>query len=459
MKWMVKFTIFIFGLCAFLFAPKMSTHINAENMWKKLEVSWGYERTNMDDFLEKLNGLTSEEVVVAILDTGIDSDHEWFYDANGNSRILHEYAADCALKVGREVRCYNRSDDINVNYEDIDGHGTHVAGIIAKATPDNVKIIPLQGSTELLCDGSDCLIDGEAIKNAFKYIIDLKVNHGVNIVALNYSVGNDYHSHNDSYYQRLASLVSDAYDAGIFFVVAAGNERDDTTKSWMKLEKAQKAIMVSALNMAMHKADFSNYGDEVDFAAPGTAIFSAKVGGGVTSKRGTSMAAPHVAADIALLYSMCPTCTLEQIEAILFDSAVDIGEEGKDPKYGHGYIDMNIAWEKLQKYRKIHTVTVIIKGKGIISGLPKKTDQVKSRWIFNTTYTFSIDSGMYIALTVKPIGWFSHIKHIKTKKAGEKKLSTIANPNLNYVSAFRGNPGYLMKITGNMTIEIKINII
>ena len=410
MKRIVKIGAFIFSLFTFLFVGKVE--VKAE-----LLESWGYEKTNMDDFLIKINKEASstdknDDIVVAVLDTGIDTDHEWFKDKNGNSRILHEYAADCDIKVGYTYKCRNHLDDSNVNYEDIYGHGTGAAGIIAKATPDNVKIIPLKGSDDddEACKNkwvdvftSDyCGIDG--IEIALEYIINLKVNHGVNIVALNYSVGNDYYSDYDSYYQRLASLVSDAYDAGILFVVAAGNERDDTTKSWVKLEDAQKAIMVSALtrdpvgNMIFEYL-YSNYGWEVDFAAPATYTLSAAVGGGLQLFSGTSAAAPHVTAQIALMYAACPNCSIQDIEKTMKVSAVDMGDIGKDPKYGYGYIDMNIAYAKLAKGDK-PVVTIKINGAGSLNysyGAMNWESWFNRNYPYRPDYTGDSQSGILVS--------------------------------------------------------------
>ena len=368
MKRIMKIGAFIFSLFIFLCTFTMNSKIHAENE----QVSWGYSATNMDTFLEKLRkerpGIDKEkDIVVAVLDTGIDSDHEWFKDKNGNSRILHEYAGNCKNSIlDPESNVY--ICDKNADYKDIDGHGTHVSGIIAKATPDNVKILPLSGSDESICseeDGEiDCKIGG--LMEALNYLINLKVQQGVNIVALNYSVSKDMYEVSD-YYLELAQLVSAAYDEGIFFVTSAGNDNEDTTNTWTRLEKAQKAIMVAAINKDMSKASFSNFGAEVDFAAPGVDIYSSVPGNLIESMQGTSMATPHVTAQIALMYAMQPTSSIQQIEEFMQKSAVDVGSYGKDVYYGIGYVDMNIAYAKLTSSSDKVIVTININGAGMIN--------------------------------------------------------------------------------------------
>ena len=96
--------------------------------------SW-LTQTNISNFMGNINSLKKEEIVVVVVDTGLDKNHEWFKDENGNSRILDKYAAVC-----NNVGCQASS-----NYADsVMGNGTHVAGIIAKGTTSNVKIIPIK---------------------------------------------------------------------------------------------------------------------------------------------------------------------------------------------------------------------------------------------------------------------------------------------------------------------------
>ena len=133
------------------------------------------------------------------------------------------------------------------------------------------------------------------------------------------------------------------YQRDILVVSAAGNMNANAKTSCVNV--SEQVIVVSSIDKNMKKAASSNYGIVVDFAAPGVGIMSAQRDSGENDTHpldGTSQAAPHVSANIALLYNACPTCSVSSIEEILLNSAVDIGE---DEYYGHGYIDMNKSYE------------------------------------------------------------------------------------------------------------------
>ena len=246
----------------------------------------------------------------------------------------------------------------------VDDHGTHVAGTIgASAGPDDgvagvnhrVGLIP----AKFLVPGGGSLAD--AIQ-AVDYFTDLKVNHGVNVVATNNSWGGG------AYSQALHDAIIRAAKADILFVAAAGNGNNagvgqnndsrpyypDNYNTAVATTTASAAaydsvISVAAIDKAGAKAKFSNYGKTtVDLAAPGVSIFSTVPLGydtfdytpdGYAANNGTSMAAPHVTGAAALyaakyLGETGQTPTARSIKDALLQSATrttSVATTGKTP--------------------------------------------------------------------------------------------------------------------------------
>lgn len=301
--------------------------------------SWGagyVGYANYSNTLLAMNDLSSlPEVVVAVIDSGIYKDHELF-----EGRLLTEYAKD-----------YTGEEDVDYEYQDLNGHGTHVSGTIAESTLSNVKILPLK---VLEADGTGW---GSSMVDAIEDIIDLKKS-GLNIKVLNMSVGVDVSSGANSTSKALSTIIKNAYDNGIMSVVSAGNgdknqNRIDASNN--SPANVECAITVAAVRKKMTSSfpvvkytltysTYSNYGSYIDFAAPGDDIVSASIAGAdlYTTKSGTSMAAPHVTACVALLYSnpQYSNYSLQEIENLLKENVIDLGTAGWDQDYGYGLINV-----------------------------------------------------------------------------------------------------------------------
>ncbi|QJE95546.1 S8 family serine peptidase [Luteolibacter luteus] len=215
------------------------------------------------------------EVVVAVVDTGVDITHPdlaaniWTnpgeiagnaVDDDGNGQVDDVHGYDFSLNTA--------------NMSDSGEHGTHVAGTIA-ATGDNnlgvigvnykAKILPLKVST----DGDT--LSTSAVLAAFDYAIELK-ERGVNVVAINASFGGGSSSTSES------NAIEALRDAGIVLCAAAGNdgENNDTVASYPANYPVSNIIAVAATTQTNGLASFSNYGaSNVDIGAPGTNIYSA----------------------------------------------------------------------------------------------------------------------------------------------------------------------------------------
>jgi len=204
-----------------------------------------------------------------------------------------------------------------------DNHGTHVAGTIGAKTNDggvvgvnwkvrmiSAKFLDAQGGTL-----SDAI-------QAVDYFTDLKLNHGVNIVATNNSWGGG------GYSQALRDAIDRANRAGILFVAAAGNgdidgigDNNDTTPSYPASYANSNVISVAAITRTGALAGFSNYGPRsVDIGAPGQDIWSTTAYDSYSSYSGTSMATPHVTGAVALYAASHPKASAATIKNALLNS-------------------------------------------------------------------------------------------------------------------------------------------
>ncbi|EDY82915.1 peptidase families S8 and S53 domain protein [Verrucomicrobiia bacterium DG1235] len=267
---------------------------------------WGLDKINAPDAWEFATGEGAEEVVVAIVDTGVQTNHpDLSQNIYSNSR-----ADDWDFVDGDSIP------------QDDDGHGTHVAGISgalgnngAGAVGVNwkVKILPLKVGNE---EG----LRTSAINDALAYITLLS-DTGVNIVASN----NSYGSGGSNLSTR--NEIAKHNDRGILFVAAAGNDGSNIDRSSDALEfpagyTQSNIIAVASSNQEDTLNASSNYGTtSVDLAAPGNDIYSTYPTNDYSFLSGTSMASPMVAGAAALLASLEPSLTGPQIKKRLMDTA------------------------------------------------------------------------------------------------------------------------------------------
>lgn len=273
---------------------------------------------------------------VAILDTGIDTDHP---DLAGNL-----YKSGDKPNNGKDDDRNGWVDDtygLDVvkgkgSGEDDDGHGTHVAGIVAARTDNAVGVAGTCWSSQLLSvkfmnqrgKGST----SDAITG-----IEYAVKAGVKIV--NCSFGSSTNS------SSLKDAVNYAQQHDVLLVVAAGNDgvNIDKTPSYPASYPNSNILTVAATDDEDQLASFSNYGSTgVDVAAPGDEILSTYLGGGYKTLSGTSMAAPYASGVAALLRKQEPDATAADLRYAI-RSQVDKPASLKGKVGGNGRLNAEKA--------------------------------------------------------------------------------------------------------------------
>jgi len=233
------------------------------------EIPWNVSLVNAPSFWQKTKGAGA---IVAVVDTGIDACHPEF-----EGRIIL-------------AQNFTRSSS-----KDEDGHGTHVAGIIAGKTTGiapEAKVIALK----VFGEG-----DGFQFQDAFRWLVKWNEEQGEEnrIAAVNCSWGGPYSPMVHYFIRKLNSQ-------GTVVVVSAGNAGDgrpDTDEMFNWPGFLYEPITVGAVNKDATAAKYSSSYDGIDLGAPGTEVYSAWPGGGYKLLSGTSMAAPHVTGALALIYA------------------------------------------------------------------------------------------------------------------------------------------------------------
>lgn len=249
----------------------------------------------------------SGEVVVAIIDTGVDYTHPdlaaniWQNpldcDGNGFDDDGSGYVDDCH-GINALTGSGNPLDDHN--------HGTHVAGTIGAVGNNLLGVTGVAWNVRLLAckflNGGGTGDVAGAIA-CLDYLAALK-DRGVNIVASNNSWGGGLFS------QALADAVAAQQRRGILFVASAGNAAadNDRLRTYPCALELANIVCVAATDDRDGLGGFSNYGrGTVHLGAPGVNILSTTIGDTYRSFSGTSMAAPHVSGVVALLSAQDPT--------------------------------------------------------------------------------------------------------------------------------------------------------
>lgn len=236
--------------------------------------------------------------VVAVIDTGLDYNHEVFVDANAVWRNTDEIASNGIDDDGNgyidDIRGWNFVANNNNPMDDED-HGTHVAGIVLGISQNifattlsaaKIKIMPLK-----FLDSSGSGATSDAVEAIYYAIAN-----GATVINASWGGG--------SYSAALQDAIVEAYNNGVTFVAAAGNasNNNDNSPTYPANYSIGNLISIAATSDVDNMASFSNYGrSSVDIASPGVGILSTLPNNSYAYASGTSMAAPMVAGIVALM--------------------------------------------------------------------------------------------------------------------------------------------------------------
>lgn len=258
---------------------------------------WAFESMKMDqlyNYLEKNKIKPKKKALVAILDTGVDAEHE---DIKANFKSIEDQ--------------YNN---------DPQGHGTHCAGI-AGAVSNNHK-----GTASYSRDNSYYQVSSIKVLNANgmgsqQSIVSgiLKAaDKGADVISL--SLGGPSNQSRQRAYKK---AVTYANKKGAIVIVAAGNSNRNA-KNYSPAN-APGVIAVSAVDNTLNRAVFSNYVQDIDMgiAAPGVNIYSTIPGSKYASYNGTSMATPYVSGLVGLMKSIKPDLTTKEAHKLLKNNGIN----------------------------------------------------------------------------------------------------------------------------------------
>ena len=315
-------------------------------------IPWGVQRIGAPTAWLKntgwvdLNGDGDGEVEIAVFDTGIDTDHP---DLLGN------------IKWGVSVQ----NGRVSSKYNDLNGHGTHVAGTIA-ALNNSIGVVGVAPKVELYVlrvlgasgtgSWSDLVIaidlaikgpDGIIDKDGDGKIVGDPEDDAPEVFSM--SLGGSGAP------EELHTAIITAYNWGIVIVAAAGN---DGASNPLYPAAYPEVIAVGAIDSSNNVPSWSNRNPEV--TAPGVDILSTYPDNTYAILSGTSMATPHVSAVVALMQAArlakglpplppgtATDMSTNTVRGILHSTAEDLGAPGYDELYGYGVVRADNALEKV----------------------------------------------------------------------------------------------------------------
>jgi len=271
--------------------------------------------------------LGTHEVVVGVLDTGIDWNHpDIAANIWSNEQGYHGYnfIEDNWFPMDDNVNGYDDDGDWVANLYTY--HGTHVAGIVGAATDNGVG---MAGLAQVRLMAVKVMNDsGEGTDSIVSSGIRWATDNGANVIVMSLGV--------DGTSLPLMNAVDYAASRGVVLVAAAGNAGTSTLSYPAAFPNV---IAVGATDNMDRRADFSNFGSELDVMGPGVNIYSTQGGGSYQYLSGTSAAAPHVAGVAALMLSVNPALTPEDVGEVINETARDISISGYDTGTGWGVVN------------------------------------------------------------------------------------------------------------------------
>lgn len=281
------------------------TEGTTETTYEDYQNAWYLNSTGINAVLDKYKNKNLPEVVVAVVDSGVDLNCKYF-----KNRIKRTY--------------YNSTEEYDVNSEqDYNGHGTMVTSMIINCTTDNVKVANYRIFKE----------DGKinSVTLAATTVLQA-VNDGADIVNCSFSAL--------TIDELFSEVIKYAYKSDCFVVNAAGNIGNDLGLTWgTELQCSPLTITVGASNIYGIPSYFTNYGKEVDVLAPGETVPVIHLNNVVGYADGTSFSSPLIAGITAMHCSIYPLVSFEERVRIIKNSGNETDEKYVTDLFGSGIVD------------------------------------------------------------------------------------------------------------------------
>jgi subtilisin family serine protease len=306
---------------------------------------------------------------VAVIDTGLDTDHPDLKNMYIPERsVAIDRAGNGTIEImNKDNRYYPEAVDAN--------HGTHVTGIIAAQSNNNIgvvgidsivdkthaysfsgcRIIAINASSLALNDDKElsCYFKDDDIAKAIYHA----VNNGADVINMSLG-GKDKHP-------GTQTAIDYAHANNVIVCAASGNaKKNKITGLYEDLDvmrypaSCNHVVSVANLNGSEYRYEDSVYNAAVDLAAPGTRIYNCILNdqtghyeNGYDFKTGTSMATPMVSAGMAMIRAILPNATADTVENVLTSTATDLYSSGRDDYTGYGLINLELAVQTAKKQR------------------------------------------------------------------------------------------------------------
>ncbi|MCS4542397.1 MAG: S8 family peptidase [Euryarchaeota archaeon] len=275
-------------------------------------IPWGAEKIGATTCWS--NGVTGNDVVIAIVDGGVDYNHPDLKD--------------------NYIGGYDFADNDN-DPMDYDGHGTNCAGA-ALAKKNGFGTVGIAPGAKLLA--VKVFRQGGSSLSTLIAGIDYAVQNKADVISMSFILGSSYS------YASLAQACQNAYIKGVVLVASAGNHGSSGV---FYPAKYPTVIAVGATDSNNKIAWFSSIGPEVELVAPGIGIYTTAMNNKYEYVTGTSISAPQVAGVVALMRGINPSLSPDEIRKILRETAEDLGTLGKDDYYGYGLVDADEALSRV----------------------------------------------------------------------------------------------------------------
>ena len=344
-----------------------------ENASIATDEQWNIEVINANEQEYKQ---VTDKVKVAVLDTGITATED--------------------INVAGRINFILGEEDVNPLYEDVSGHGTSVASVIA-AKDNGIGVTGINPNVELysvkVLDDKKRASLSEVIKGIY-WCIDNDID------IINMSFGTSVES------EILKQVVKEADEKNILMIAAAGNRGVVVGESTVEYPAAfDEVIAVGATNPQGKTSEISSVGEEIDLMAPGEIVPATGYYDEIIETEGTSMAAPHVTGIASILWGKDKGKSNKFIKQLLNASAKSMEDETRE---GNGFVDLDYALsiydEFAIQYDEEQAVPVLEENKEEIKTYEEAEIEASWNWRDHQSAVGAYDQTSASALNVIKIG-------------------------------------------------------